>query len=170
MKKKAFAIIVVLAMAALGVGIFTAASAHTDGGKDIRFRAYASGAQETSNVVTSTTGRVDVKFDRRLSQVHARLRVNNGTAITAAHFHCGRAGEDGGVVLGLYGAAPSNVNGVLVDQTFTNVDFSTATCEVPINNVASLAFAMMEGLVYVNVHSTANPGGEVRGQLLQRIN
>jgi hypothetical protein len=38
----------------------------------------------------------------------------------------------------------------------------------PINNIASLAFAMRDGLIYANVHTVANTGGEVRGQLLER--
>jgi hypothetical protein len=39
---------------------------------------------------------------------------------------------------------------------------------MPINNIASLAFAMRDGLIYANVHTVANSGGEARGQLLER--
>ena len=39
-------------------------------------------------------------------------------------------------------------------------------CGVPLNNIASLAFAMRTGKVYANVHSTAFPAGVSRGQLL----
>jgi tRNA pseudouridine-54 N-methylase len=37
----------------------------------------------------------------------------------------------------------------------------------PVTNIAALAFAMREGLIYVNLHTTDNPAGEVRGQLLE---
>jgi hypothetical protein len=39
-------------------------------------------------------------------------------------------------------------------------------CGVPLNNIASLAFAILSGRIYANVHNTANPAGVVRGQLL----
>ena len=34
-----------------------------------------------------------------------------------------------------------------------------------INNIASLYAAILVGKIYLNVHSEANPGGEVRGQI-----
>ncbi|PYN66960.1 MAG: hypothetical protein DMD93_16205 [Candidatus Rokuibacteriota bacterium] len=37
-----------------------------------------------------------------------------------------------------------------------------------VQTMASLAFAARSGLIYVNVLTTANPEGEVRGQLLEQ--
>ena len=50
------------------------------------------------------------------------------------------------------------------------IDNATITGASIINNVcgatlSQLAQAMQDGDVYVNVHTIANPGGEIRGQL-----
>ena len=37
----------------------------------------------------------------------------------------------------------------------------------PVNNIASLAFAMRDGLIYANVHTVAHSGGEVGGTRAQ---
>ncbi len=37
----------------------------------------------------------------------------------------------------------------------------------PVNNIAALALAMRDGLIYINVHTAAFGGGEIRGQLLE---
>jgi hypothetical protein len=53
-----------------------------------------------------------------------------------------------------------------------NTDFTGADCVPnigrPVNNLAALAFAMRDGLIYANVHTTNFPGGEIRGQMLER--
>ena len=86
--------------------------------------------------------------------------------VTAAHLHCGTPGTNGDVVVDLAPTTP--VSGVFVAKTFTNADVIPKTdeeCPVLINNIASLAYAMYTGTIYVNVHSTQNPGGEIRGQV-----
>jgi hypothetical protein len=42
-----------------------------------------------------------------------------------------------------------------------------STCPQAINNRRDLAEAMRRGNTYVNVHTVAHPGGEIRGQLRQ---
>ncbi len=144
-----------------------------DDGKALRFEANLSGAQEVPGVVTDTTGRFGVNFKRGLSEADFRLIVNHGTGITQAHLHCARAGANGPVVVFLFGfiAGGVDVDGNLSEGTLTNADFLGADCTGttgrPINNIASLAFAARDGLIYVNVHSVANPAGEIRGQLLE---
>jgi len=39
---------------------------------------------------------------------------------------------------------------------------------VVINNIASLLNAIRAGVIYANVHTTANPNGELRGQIFTR--
>jgi len=36
----------------------------------------------------------------------------------------------------------------------------------PVSNIAALAFAMRDGLIYFNVHTTEFSSGEIRGQML----
>ena len=171
--KQTFSVLVALVtVLGLSTAVYAGDDDDSDGGSSLRFRADLSGAQEVPGVITETTGKLRLNFDRGLTEANIRLRVNDGTGITQAHLHCARAGANGPVVVFLFGFVPGGVevDGLLSSGTLTNADFTdcTGTVDRPINNIASLAFAARDGLIYVNVHSVANPGGEVRGQLLER--
>lgn len=143
-----------------------------------------SGAQEVTppdapttpspGVTTAATGDVQVRVTEDLSSFEFVLNVNNGTGVTQAHLHCGRPGQNGPVVVFLspLNAQGQDVNGLLAEGTRTNQQIETGAegCEAligrPVRNVASLTAAAFEGLIYANVHTLANPAGEVRGQLI----
>ena len=145
----------------------------------LEFRAVLSGAQEMPSVASETGGQFKMKFNSDLSEADFNLKVSDGLAVTEAHLHCGSAGANGPAKVFIYGPSdPVDVNGELSQGVLTNDDFigadgkfigadCRAFVERPVNNIASLALAAMDGLIYVNVHTDLNPGGEVRGQLLQ---
>jgi hypothetical protein len=135
------------------------------------FKAKLRGAQQVTEVVTDTTAKVIADFNKGLTKVIVTLTVVNGVAVTGAHFHCARAGEDGPVAFGLFSPGPlvfDAASGV-AEGALTNDDFTGSDCVSnigrPVNNIAALAFAMRDGLIYTNVHTSANGSGEVRGQL-----
>jgi len=140
------------------------------------FEAHLSGAQEVTTppplgVITPATGFVSAKFDEAFTQVEVELLVENPSSeVQAAHFHCARAGENGGVTFGLFEPGPltfedGKAKGILTNADWTGLDCNP-TVGTPVNNIASLAFAMNEGLIYANVHTEDNMPGEIRGQLL----
>ena len=141
----------------------------------LRFEATLDGAQETANVITDTTGKVTVKFNKALSELYVKLRIRKGENITRAHFHCARPGENGSIVFGVFDPGPLDLDDKGAEGTLTNADVVAApSCLTSIgrsvNNVAALAFAMRDGLIYFNVHSSAFPGGVIRGQMLEVSN
>jgi hypothetical protein len=157
--------------------------AHAD--DDRRFEATLSGAQEVvvddaGTVVpggtdTDASGRIDARFDKAFTDVRVHLMINGLTGtFAAAHFHCGRPGENGPIVFGLVNPGPLEFDGQRIRGTLTNADYTGADCsEVigrPVNNIVSLAFAMRDGLIYANVHSDVFPAGEIRGQMLEQGN
>ena len=150
---------------------------------ELTFKSHLSGAQEVTTppggVDTDTSGEITVKFDKALSKAEFRIVVRNGVGVTQAHFHCGPAGVNGPVVAFLFG--PVAPPGVDVDEGAAESELNNANilppespegieaCGGPLNNIASLAFAMLAGKIYANVHNTAFPGGVIRGQLLPEI-
>jgi hypothetical protein len=148
---------------------------------DHRFEAALSGAQEVvldeegtlvpGGTDTDASGRADAQFDRAFTKLRVKLRADNLTgSFTAAHFHCGRPGQNGPVVFGLANPGPLEFDGRRIRGTLTNLDYTGADCVEligrPVNNLASLAFAMRDGLIYANVHTDLFPAGEIRGQML----
>jgi hypothetical protein len=110
------------------------------------------------------------KFDAAFTKVDVLLRVRGALDANRAHFHCARPGANGPIAFGLFDPGPLSFDGQVARGPLFNEDFNGAACEPtakrPVNNIAALAFAMRDGLVYINVHTPANPGGEIRGQML----
>jgi hypothetical protein len=105
-----------------------------------------SGAQEAPPVNTTATGSgtITVVMDRSISGTV----TTTGVAGTAAHIHIAAPGENGPVIFPL-------------NKTAENV-WSVGP-GVRLNDVQYEAFKL--GNLYVNVHSAANPSGEIRGQI-----
>ena len=76
--------------------------------------------------------------------------VTSGVAGTAAHIHMAPAGQNGPVIV------PLNKTADNVWSVPPNIRLTDAQYE-----------AFKQGNLYVNVHSAANPNGEIRGQMGQ---
>lgn len=141
---------------------------------DLRlFRATLTGAQEVVESGSPAEGEISVRFDKGFTRMDVNLRVRGNTlgTITRAHFHCAKPGENGPIIFGLFDPGPFPVSD-RVKGTLTNADLNPGQdCEPTtgkvVNNLASLAFAMREGLIYANVHTSAFPAGELRGQMVE---
>jgi hypothetical protein len=151
--------------------------------KTFNFGATLSGAQEPTpanapatpslGVTTQTTGTLEVKVMPDLSSFTFQLDVQNGTGVTGASLNCSPPGENGPlvVVLSASNTQGANVNGTFASGTMTskNIVAGAADCKLAgrsIRDIGSLTAAMTLGLMYVNVTTTANPTGEIRGQLI----
>jgi hypothetical protein len=81
------------------------------------------------------------------------------SATTAAHLHAAQAGLNGPIMFTLSAGAFSSP----LNKTLTAADF-TPVPTLGINTFAQAIDAVIGGLVYVDVHTATNPGGEARGQ------
>lgn len=129
------------------------------------FTATLSGDNEVPPVTTDTTG--DATFTVTETGIDYVVNVAGGTGITMAHIHMGAAGENGGVVFTLFMAEDTStgidVDGELASGTIVAADLSGALENMALNDLIT---EMIGDVAYVNVHSVANPSGEVRGQIM----
>ena len=108
-----------------------------------------------------------MKFDKGYTQVEVDIEIKNLVgSFVGAHFHCARPAQNGPIVLGLISPGPLTFDGKKIKGTLTNDDLGSVSCgATDISNIVALAFAIRDGLIYLNVHTDAFPGGEIRGQL-----
>lgn len=138
----------------------------------LEFAAVLSSAQETGAVDSMGKARAFVRFDEGFTRMFVDVRIRNLTgSFAASHFHCNRPGINGPVVFGLQSPGPLTFDGEGLRGVLTNENFSGADCTGligrPVNNLAALALAMRDGLIYLNVHTDIYPPGEIRGQVLE---
>jgi len=105
-----------------------------------------SGSQQVPPVTTSASGSgtITIGADKAVSG----SVTTTGVAAIAAHIHQAAAGQNGPVIIPLTKTA-DNVWSVPAGAKLTDEQFT----------------AFKAGNLYVNVHSAANKGGEIRGQL-----
>ena len=128
------------------------------------FGAHLSGDAEVPFIDTRARGVVRLSVNDTETQLHYELRVSNIEDITQAHIHRGAAGENGPVVVFLFGFIGEGVtrNGLLAANTRTSADLIGPLAGEPLS---ALIDQIRSGNTYVNVHTVDNPPGEIRGQL-----
>ncbi len=130
----------------------------------LNFNASLKGRNEVPAVDSKGAGQVSVKISKDETSLSYKITAANLENVIQAHFHLAPAGSNGGVVAFLHGpiAQPSGPqNGVLAEGTITAASVIGALA----GDFEALVQAIREGNIYVNVHTTANPSGELRGQL-----
>ena len=134
-----------LATLALGATFAFAGPAFAD-----KMKATLDGASEVPAVTTPGKGAADIDYDPASKKLSWKVTYTglSGPA-TAAHFH-GPAGatDKAGVAVAIPNAGTSPVEG---SATLTDAQAADLTA----------------GKYYVNIHTAANPGGEIRGQVMK---
>lgn len=130
----------------------------------LSFKAHLSGDEEVDPVMTDATGQAIFKLSKDGSELHYKLIVANIEDVFGAHIHVAPAGVNGGVVAFLYGGGQieGTTNGILSEGVITADNLIGSLAGQSLQDLIDL---MSSGGTYVNVHTTENPGGEIRGQI-----
>ena len=111
-----------------------------------------SGANSVPPVTSSATGTVTGVLTNNWTEFHYSITIE-GLTPTAAHFHNGASDATGSVVKALDFTDGMTISGVW-SSTDASQPFTTALLD-----------ELLAGRIYVNVHTSANPGGEIRGNI-----
>ncbi|OKO71498.1 CHRD domain-containing protein [Bradyrhizobium sp. NAS96.2] len=132
-----------LATLTLGAAIALAGPAFAE-----KLHAKLDAKSEVPANASAGTGTADIDYDAATKKLSWKLTYSglSGPA-TAAHFHGpAEAGKNSGVAVAIPNATSSPVEG---SATLTDAQ----------------AADLLAGKYYVNIHTAANPGGEIRGQV-----
>jgi len=144
---------------ALLVPLLALGPAAVAGPDSVDFYTTLSGDNQTTPVVTDAAGAAAFSWSGDGTSFDYVIIAHDLVDATAAHIHAGAAGTDGPVLVNLFGPHTGlDVDGILRRGTITQSDLVSGT-------MADLATAMRAGATYVNVHTFANPTGEIRGQI-----
>jgi len=114
----------------------------------ITFKATMNGANEVPANASTATGTATLSFDT-LTKIFTLSVVYTGVVGTNGHIHKAAAGTNGSVIFPFSSfASPISYTSAALDATQES--------------------DLKAHLYYVNIHSAAFPGGEIRGQLIKQ--
>jgi hypothetical protein len=166
-------------------GLISINSAHaqdeTGQQQEREFSANLTGLAELPPVMTNASGQATFTLNEDGDEVSYDLEVQDVEGVVSAHIHWGNPLRNGPILVTLYddNEPTDEVDGSLTDGDFTSVD---VVAELPERearvwqtlgqNMSGLITLMEEGRTYVNVHTLANPAGEIRGTIeeIQEVN
>ena len=116
-----------------------------------QLKASLSGDQEVPAPLTGALGTGSLSLESPSRKISGSITID-GMAASAAHIHQGETGINGPIIVALTETAPG-------------------VWSVPAGSVLTeaQATAFTAGALYFNAHSTANPNGEIRGQIGREV-
>jgi CHRD domain-containing protein len=133
--------------------------------QDQEFTANLTGDSEVPPVTTNATGTAEFELNDDGDEMSYDLEVEDIEGVLFAHIHQGSDSENGPIVVTLFNATDGPTDEI--DGTLESGDFAAEDFEGPLQgqNMTDLVDAIEGGQAYVNVHTEANPPGEVRGTI-----
>jgi len=144
MKTKLLTLALLMLVVAFGI---TSCDKDEDDDPTVTYNVVLNGAKEVPANPSTATGTATFTYDTITYTLSGSVRYSGFTA-TNAHIHKGAANVSGGVAFPL--TAPFDVSPIVLVSVVLN---ATQRADLKAN------------LYYINVHSVAYPGGEIRGQL-----
>src|SRR5215469_1121506 len=116
-----------------------------------KYKVTLDGKSEVPANTSAGTGSADIDYDAATKKLSWKLTYSGLTGpATAAHFHGpAEPGKNAGVAVAIPGATSSPAEG---SATLTDAQ----------------AADFLAGKYYINVHTAANPAGELRGQVAKK--
>jgi hypothetical protein len=151
--------------------------ANDDDGEALRTRLI--GFQEVPAIASSGTAVFQAKIADDEKSFQWTMTYSGLTNVAQSHIHVGQLSVNGAVVIFLctnlgnaapagitVQACPDSAGTISGTATAANV-IGVAAQGVPANGFATVLNAIRAGVAYVNIHTAAHPGGEIRGQFSQ---
>jgi hypothetical protein len=132
-----------------------------------QFTAKLSGKNEVPPVTTPANGIATFTVSPDGTSLQYVLSVSDITGVMGAHLHAGPSTQNGPAIAGLFnptmaGHPTGKVHGPLSKGI---IRASNLTGPLAGKELSDLILLIKTGNTYVNVHTTQNRGGEIRGQL-----
>jgi hypothetical protein len=152
---------------ALAVAVFSAGGAAL--AMTLQYRAAPSGAFEVPAVDSSASANLKLKVSPHSADARYDLKIDEPIEnVVMAHLHLAAAGTNGPIVVWLYphdGPPPALIEGTFEGRLAKDV-ITVDDLEGPLTgNWDGFLEALNNGDLYVNVHTTAHPNGEIRDQV-----
>lgn len=129
--------------------------------QNANFTASLSGQNEVPPTQSIANGTAD--FSPSANQIAFFMNAINIQNFTAAHIHLAPQGQNGPIVVTLVDfSAPTD------QYSLDGNAFTAENLEGPMQGkqLTDLVSEMNNGNAYVNIHTTQNPNGEIRGQII----
>lgn len=147
-KRKIFTLRQILFILSAGI-LIIAGSCKKSKTNEVTFKATINGTTETPSNASTATGSATLIYNQD-TKTFTIVVTFSGITATASHIHKGAPGVPGGVIFGFTPpiVSPINYTSAVLDST-QQAD-------------------LYADQYYVNIHSTAFPAGEIRGQLIKQ--
>jgi len=120
-----------------------------------------SSAFETPPIAGAGVATATCTIDRASLQMACTARVHNIVALTAGHIHVGGPGVAGPVVINIPNLPLGASDDFVLSWTWRESDLIVRPAQ-GLLKMADFIEACSSGNCYLNFHTTANPGGEIR--------
>jgi CHRD domain len=173
-----------IGVAALGAVAITAAAVAGDRGN---VKTSLTGFEEVPAISTEGDGSFRATLDRSGTELRYELRFSDLEGVNAmspgptqAHIHFAQKSVNGGIVVWLCGSAtnpgpegtqlcPAEPSGTVTGTiTMDDVVSPDPSQGIQAGAFDELVRGLRAGVTYANVHTATYPGGEIRGQLVER--